>query len=75
MAHHGRWALVEQTVHDMATALDDGDMALLKDLTVDLELLNEVRANGNRFTAPDGLRRQIDALLSRLDRRIDVFTK
>jgi MinD-like ATPase involved in chromosome partitioning or flagellar assembly len=75
LSHHGRWAIVEQTVRDMTKALDDGDVALLKDLTVDLELLNEVRANGSRFTAPDELRGHIDALLARLDRRIDVFTK
>ena len=74
VAHSGRWALVEQTVRDMAAALDAGDPALLQDLTVDLELLNEVRSNGHRFTAPDGLRARIGALLARIDRRIDVFT-
>jgi len=75
VAHRGRWALIEQTVRDMTTALDDGDLALLKDLTVDLELLNEVRASSERFTPPDGLRAQIGALLDRIGRRIDVFTK
>ncbi|MDX3189156.1 hypothetical protein PV458_12185 [Streptomyces sp. MN03-5084-2B] len=75
VAHHGRWAIIEQTVRDMTTALDEGDVASLKDLTVDLELLNEVRANGSRFTPPNGLRAHIDALITRLDRRIDVFTK
>ncbi|MEQ0560573.1 CATRA system-associated protein [Amycolatopsis sp. NEAU-NG30] len=75
LAHRGRWAIVEQTVRDMTTALDEGDVASLKDLTVDLELLNEVRANGSRFAAPDGLRADIIALIARLDRRIDVFTK
>jgi cellulose biosynthesis protein BcsQ len=75
LAHDGRWAIVEQTVRDMTTALDEGDVASLKDLTVDLELLNEVRANGSRFTAPGGLRAHIDTLIARLDRRIDVFTK
>ncbi|MGH3757116.1 CATRA system-associated protein [Actinophytocola sp.] len=75
VAHRGRWALIEQTVRDMTAALDDGDLALLQDLTVDLELLSEVRANGDRFTAPDGLRAPIGALLDRIDRRVDVFTK
>ena len=75
LAHQGRWAIVEQTVRDMTTALDDGDLASLKDLTVDLELLNEVRANGTRIAAPAGLRGRIDVLVARLDRRIDVFTK
>jgi len=75
VANRGRWALIEQTAHDMAEALDVGDLGLLRDLTVDLELLNEVRANGARVTAPDELRTWIDALLDRLDRRIDVYTK
>lgn len=75
VAHRRRWTLIEQTVRDMTEALDDGDLALLQDLTADLELLNEVRANGNRFTASDDLRTEIDALIDRIDRRIDVFTK
>jgi len=74
LAHRGRWALIEQTVRDMNAALDDGDLALLQDLTVDLEMLNEVHADSVRFTAPTGLRARIDALLGRIDRRIDVFT-
>jgi hypothetical protein len=75
VAHAGRWALIEQTVNDMAAALDDGDMALLKDLTVDLDQLNQVRANGNRITAPDGLHPSVGKLLDRIDRRIKVSTK
>jgi hypothetical protein len=75
VAHAGRWALIEQTVTDMAVALDDGDMALLKDLTVDLDQLNQVRANGNRITAPDDLRPQIRKLLGRIDRRTKNLTK
>ena len=76
VAHRGRWALIEQTAHDMAEALDGGDLALLQDLTVDLELLNEVRANGARaYTAPDDLRTWIAALLDRINRRINVHTR
>ncbi|WP_328448574.1 CATRA system-associated protein [Amycolatopsis sp. NBC_00438] len=75
VAHAGRWALIEQTVVDMAAALDDGDTALLKDLTVDLEQLNQVRANGNRITAPDDLRPRIRNLLDRIDRRTKNSTK
>jgi MinD-like ATPase involved in chromosome partitioning or flagellar assembly len=74
-AHAGRWALIEQTVIDMAAAFDDGDMALLKDLTVDLDQLNQVRANGNRITAPDDLRPRIRKLLGRIDRRTKNLTK
>jgi MinD-like ATPase involved in chromosome partitioning or flagellar assembly len=75
VASHGRWALIEQTARDMAEALDAGDMELLQDLTVDLELLNEVRANGARVTTPDGVRAEIDALLDRIDRRVSLSTK
>jgi MinD-like ATPase involved in chromosome partitioning or flagellar assembly len=74
VAHRGRWALVEQTVRDMTAALDDGDLPLLQDLTADLVLLSEVRANGGRFTAPDDLRVRIGDLLDRIDRRVTVFT-
>lgn len=74
VSHRGRWALIEQTVRDMSAALNDGDLPLLLDLTVDLELLNEVRADTDRFTAPAGLRARIDELSSRIERRIDVFT-
>jgi len=75
LANRVRWALVEQTVSDMTAALDAGDLALLKDLTVDLEQLNEVRANGDRFTAPEGLHGRIGALRRRIDRRVKVFGK
>ncbi|GAB3497436.1 CATRA system-associated protein [Amycolatopsis cihanbeyliensis] len=75
VAHRGRWALIEQTVRDMTVALDDGDLALFRDLTVDLEQLNEVRGNSDRFVAPDGLRSRIGALIERLDRRINVYPK
>ncbi len=74
VAHRGRWTLIAQTTRDMAEAMDVGDLALLQDLTVDLELLNEVRANGDRYPAPDDVRVHIDALLDRIDRRIIVST-
>lgn len=73
-AHRGRWALIEQTVRDMNAALDRGDLPLLQDLTVDLEVLNEVRADQGTAVATEDLRAGIDALLGRIDRRIDVFT-
>lgn len=75
VAHRGRWTLIAQTARDMAEALDAGDLGLLQDLTVDLELLNEVRANGDHIPAPPDVRIHIDALLDRIDRRIDVSTK
>jgi len=75
VSHRGRWALIEQTVRDMTAALDEGDLALLQELTVDLAVLNEVRANGSRHTAPEDLRGRIEALLVRLDRRTNVFTR
>jgi MinD-like ATPase involved in chromosome partitioning or flagellar assembly len=75
VANQGRWAIVEQTVSDMTAALDAGDLTWIKDLTVDLELLNEVRANGDRFPAPDGLHGRIGALRARIDRRVKVFPK
>ncbi|WP_410669605.1 CATRA system-associated protein [Amycolatopsis sp. cmx-4-68] len=75
VAHPGRWTLVEQTVRGMAAALTDGDMALLKDLTVDLELLSDVRANSSRLAAPEGLHARIGELADRIDRRINVSAK
>jgi len=75
VAHRRRWSLIDQTVRDMAEALDGGDLALLQDLTVDLVLLSEVRADGDRFTAPNDLRVHVDALIDRIDRRIEVSTK
>ncbi|HEV3358143.1 MAG TPA: CATRA system-associated protein [Pseudonocardiaceae bacterium] len=74
LAHRGRWPLIEQTVRDMSATLDDGDLDALQDLTVDLELLNQVRAAGNLTAAPNDLRRRITTLLDRIDRRMDVYT-
>ncbi|GAB3444003.1 tyrosine-protein kinase family protein [Actinophytocola sediminis] len=67
-----RLDLLAQTVHGMTTALDDGDLALLGDLTVDLELLSQIRANGDRLVATEGLRGEIGALLDRIDRRAQI---
>jgi MinD-like ATPase involved in chromosome partitioning or flagellar assembly len=75
VAHRGRWTLIAQTARDMAEAMDAGDLSLLQDLTVDLGLLSEIRANGDRLPAPPDVRIHIDALLDRIDRRIDVFKK
>jgi hypothetical protein len=75
LGHRGRWALVDQTVRDMAAALDDGDLPLLQDLTVDLELLCQVRTRSAQVAAPDELRHRIKVLLDRIDRRITVFTE
>jgi MinD-like ATPase involved in chromosome partitioning or flagellar assembly len=75
MLRHERWAVVEQIVHDMTSALDDGDMALLQELTMDVELLTQVRGVEGRFGVPDGLDHRIKKLLDRIDRRIDVFTE
>ncbi|MEU4739156.1 AAA family ATPase [Actinosynnema sp. NPDC023658] len=69
-----RLAFVEQTVRGMAEALDDGDLALLQDLSVDLDLLNKVRTGGALVAVPDGLRAQIENLLARIDLRINATT-
>lgn len=75
VSHPGRWALIEQTVDDLAAALHNDDLRLLKDLTVDLAQLNQVRSAGDRVTASDGLHARIGDLLDRVDRRIRVSTK
>ncbi|RZQ63380.1 tyrosine-protein kinase family protein [Amycolatopsis suaedae] len=67
-AHHGRWALIDQTVREMSTAVDDDDLLLLKDLTTNLKLLNEVHSSNERSRAPEGLSRLIHVLLERIDR-------
>jgi cellulose biosynthesis protein BcsQ len=75
VARSSRWVLIEQTVHDMAAALDDGDLLLLTDLTVDLQHLNQVRVNGSRITVPDALQSRIADLLLRIDRRVEFSTR
>jgi hypothetical protein len=74
LAHRGRWPLIEATVRDMVAALAESDLDSLQDLTVDLELLNQVRASGNLIAAPGDLRRRVTGLLGRIDRRMNVFT-
>jgi MinD-like ATPase involved in chromosome partitioning or flagellar assembly len=74
MPYLGRWELVRQTVTGMTSALDDGDLELLRDRSLDLELLSKVHANGDRSAVPDDLRVQAGALLDRIDRRINAFT-
>lgn len=75
MVRRERWAIVEQTVRDMAVALEDADMALLRELTMDVELLNQPRASGGWFEIPEDLRHQIKTLLNRIERRINMFTE
>ncbi|GGS46475.1 KGGVGR-motif variant AAA ATPase [Actinokineospora fastidiosa] len=69
-----RLALVAQTVRTMGQALDDGDLALLRDLSVDLDLLGRSHGNGERLAPPDDLRTEVGALLDRIDRRIHSAT-
>ncbi|WP_154814247.1 tyrosine-protein kinase family protein [Actinophytocola xinjiangensis] len=64
-----RLDLLVQTVHAMATALDNGDLALIGDLTVDLELLSQTRTNGDHPVPTHPLHTEIQTLLTRLDRR------
>lgn len=74
MPYPGRFALVAETVRAMAAALDDGDLPLLRDLAIDLEMLGRAHASGESFAAPDDLRAAIAVLLGRVDRRIHAFT-
>ncbi|MFC7614474.1 hypothetical protein ACFQV2_14040 [Actinokineospora soli] len=74
LPYPSRTALVQQTVHGMGSALDDGDLALLRDLSVDLEALSKAHANGTGQAAPADLRAAVDALLDRIDRRIHAYT-
>ncbi|MEV1118846.1 AAA family ATPase [Actinosynnema sp. NPDC049800] len=70
----GRLSLVEETVHGMATALDNGDLAALRDFSVDLGVLSKSHADDGRFIASQGLLTDINTLLDRIDRRIDAST-
>ena len=72
MPSAGRVSLVEQTVHGMSVALDNGDFAALRDLSVDLHLLSKPHVDGGRFTASPGLLTDLRSLLDRIDRRIDA---
>lgn len=69
-----RFALIEETVGGMSTALDDGDLDLLFDRSADLSLLARAQGNGARFPMPADLRAQVGTLLDRIDRRINALT-
>ncbi|KOX15313.1 ATP/GTP-binding protein [Saccharothrix sp. NRRL B-16348] len=68
----GRLSLVEQTVRGMSAALDNGDLAALQDLSVDLDVLSKPYADGGRFATSPVLLTDIQTLLDRIDRRIDA---
>ncbi|ROP38193.1 tyrosine-protein kinase family protein [Saccharothrix texasensis] len=70
----GRLSLVEQTVHDMSTALDNGDLAALRHFSVDLGVLSKPHADDGQAIASQGLLADITTLLDRIDRRIDAST-
>jgi hypothetical protein len=70
----GRLSLVEDTVHGMSTALDNGELTTLRDLSVDLGVLSKPHTAGGWFTPSHGLLADIQTLLARIDRRIDAST-
>ncbi|WP_033430036.1 tyrosine-protein kinase family protein [Saccharothrix syringae] len=70
----GRLSLVEQTVRGMYAALDNGDLAALRDLSVDLDVLSKSHSNGTGFSLSPGLLTDVHTLLDRIDRRIDAST-
>jgi hypothetical protein len=70
----GRLSLVEETVHGMATALDNGDLAALQNFAVDLGVLFRLHGDDARVIASQGLLTDINTLLERIDRRIDAST-
>jgi MinD-like ATPase involved in chromosome partitioning or flagellar assembly len=72
VSHAGRLALLRETVASMATALNSGDLALLQDLSVDLELLSKTRGDSHAVTVPADLTIEIRTLLDRIDRRLTV---
>ncbi|PPK64830.1 AAA family ATPase [Actinokineospora auranticolor] len=74
MPYAGRFVLVEQVVTDLTAALDNGDLSLLRDLAVDLDLLAKVHTDGARLSTPAPLRTAIETLLDRLDRRLQAHT-
>ncbi|MGA6165293.1 tyrosine-protein kinase family protein [Amycolatopsis magusensis] len=74
VAYAARFALIQDTVRGMATALDDGDLETLLDRSTDLALLGKSHGNGAGITAPDDLTAEVAVLLSRIDRRINAFT-
>ncbi|QUQ68609.1 tyrosine-protein kinase family protein [Kutzneria sp. CA-103260] len=68
----GRLTLLRETVRGMTNALDAGDLTLLPDLSVDLELLSKTHGAG--LDLPDDLAAEVRGLLDRIDRRITAFT-
>jgi hypothetical protein len=68
----GRLALIRETVRGMTAALDSGDLTLLPDLSVDLELLSKTHGAG--IDLPDDLTAEVRGLLDRIDRRITAST-
>jgi MinD-like ATPase involved in chromosome partitioning or flagellar assembly len=74
LPYAGRVTLVEETVRGMASALDEGDMELLRDRSADLLLLSKPHRNGSGVMAPAPLRTEVSALLARIERRINAFT-
>jgi MinD-like ATPase involved in chromosome partitioning or flagellar assembly len=71
---HGRLALIAETVDSMAKAVVVGDMGLLHDLTVDLELLSKTRGSASAVPFPADLAAEVRALLDRVGRRITAYT-
>ncbi|MCR3752942.1 KGGVGR-motif variant AAA ATPase [Lentzea californiensis] len=69
-----RFALIDETVLGMASALDDGDMDLLRDRSADLLLLSKSHRDGAGIEVPVRLRAEVGALLTRIDRRINALT-
>lgn len=74
LPYEGRFVLVEETVHGMAEALDDGDMDLLRDRSADLLVLSKPHRNGTGAPLPPVLRTEVSVLLARIERRINAFT-
>lgn len=72
LPYSGRLALVGETVAGMTGALNVGDLALLHDLSVDLELLSKTRGRAHSVALPAELSAEVRALLDRIDRRLTV---
>jgi MinD-like ATPase involved in chromosome partitioning or flagellar assembly len=68
----GRLVLIRETVRGMTNALDAGDLTMLPDLSVDLELLSKTHGSG--LDLPDDLAAEVRGLLDRIDRRITAYT-
>jgi MinD-like ATPase involved in chromosome partitioning or flagellar assembly len=75
VAYAGRVSLIQETVRSMTTAMNAGDLAWLRDLSVDLELLSRTHGHGDGAVLPADLKAEVRALLDRIDRRINAFTE